>query len=328
VASIRLEGVGRVRGVLRLWSAETGDALREVLAGEGTIFGSVAFSPDSKILAFATRDADTGESNLSTLEVQTGRELRTATATAMILAFSPDGQVLAGSGAGPGNPDNRINFWNVDTLEPIRTLTSQQEVIHSLAFSPNGKMLISGGSDGTVKLWSIEAGKELLTYTGHVPDREDTTKRQTKTPVHQLAFSPDGKSIGSACGTQIKLWSAETGRELHDLVNESTRSLTEVRAAAVVPGDLRFSHASLSFSPDGRTIVTAGPDRRLSFWNRSSGREPSSLYLPYAASLLHVSPDGRSVITWNANGSCYILTAPFARPCQEKRVGSLFQYKR
>jgi len=310
-ASMRLEAASRVRGVLRLWSAETGEPIHQIVAGEGTIFGAFAFSPDSQSLVCATRDADTGDSIVSTVEVQTGRELHTATGRAMMLTCSPDGKLLAGSGADLQNPDNTIRFWSTQTLEPMRTLTSQQEVIHSLAFSPNGRVLGSGGSDGTVKLWSIESGEELLTFAGHVPDRKGTTRRPAVTPVHQLAFSPDGKTVGSACGIQVKLWSAETGRELHDLVNESTRSLTAV-PSVVVFGGQRFSHASLSFSPDGRTIVTVGPDRRLGLWDLSSGRELSSLYLPYAASLLDVSRDGRSLATWNANGSCYILTTPFA----------------
>jgi WD40 repeat protein len=312
-ASTRAEAASRARGVLRLWSTETGEPLREIVAGEGTIFGSVAFSPDSKVLACTTRDLDTGASNVSRLEVQTGRELHTAAGTAMVLAFSPDGKILAGSGAGPGNPDNTVRLWKAVTLEPIRTLPSQQEVIHSLAFSPSGKILTSGGSDSTVKVWSIESGQELLTFTGHVPDRENTAERRPRMPVNQLAFSSGGQTVGSACGTQIKLWSAATGQELHDLVNEPPRLGTESRATRLFDGP-GSRLTTMSFSPDGKTIVTTGPDRRLTFWALTNGREQSSLELPYEASLLGFSPDGRSLVTWNANGSCYILPAPFARP--------------
>src|ERR671933_29694 len=60
--------------------------------------------------------------------------------------------------------------------------------VHSVAFSPDGKLLASGGSDGTVKLWDPQSGEELRTLSGH------------PNIANSVAFSPDGKLLASSSG--------------------------------------------------------------------------------------------------------------------------------
>ncbi|MBI2805281.1 MAG: hypothetical protein HYX68_09920 [Planctomycetes bacterium] len=89
--------------------------------------------------------------------------------------------------------------------------------INRLAFSPDGQRLASASDDGTVRIWDLGNGHEILVFSGH------TGK------VQCVAWSPDGKFIASAgMEKNIKIWNADTGKEIHSLaaVGENVRSLT------------------------------------------------------------------------------------------------------
>lgn len=74
----------------------------------------------------------------------------------------------------------------------------------SVAFSPNGQILASGGPGSIISLWDLRARKELRTFSGQCFD-----------VVSSVAFSPDGKTLASGyeSGT-VRLWDIASGREL------------------------------------------------------------------------------------------------------------------
>jgi WD40 repeat protein len=106
-----------------------------------------------------------------------------------------------------------------------------------VAFSPDGKTVLTGSTDGTARLWSASSGKELTP-----PLRHQGPVRA----VSAVAFSPDGKAVltGSLDGT-ARLWSASSGKEL--------------------TGPLRHQGPvwAVAFSPDGKAVLTAGGTARL-----------------------------------------------------------------
>lgn len=112
-----------------------------VQAGHSEGAGSVAFSPDGKMLATGSMDK-----TIKLWEAATGRELRTLTGHSsfvLSVVFSPDGKTLAS-----GSVDKTIKFWEVATGRELRTLNGHANWVNSLAFSGDGQTLASGSGCG------------------------------------------------------------------------------------------------------------------------------------------------------------------------------------
>jgi WD40 repeat protein len=83
----------------------------------------------------------------------------------------------------------------VATGKVLRTFKGHSNMVHSVAFAPDGRTALSGSWDKTLKLWEVATGKELRTFRGH------------SDAVYSVAFLPDGRTAlsGSSDGT-LKLW--------------------------------------------------------------------------------------------------------------------------
>ena len=140
-----------------------------------------------------------------------------------------------------------------------------------VAFSPDGKRLVSGGGgsgqSGEVKIWDVTSGRAIFTLKGHT------------SAVWSVAFSPDGKRVASASLDQtVKVWDAETGQEMIAL-NGHTDGVS-----------------SVAFSPDGKRLVSASMDQTLKVWDAATGQELLTLK-GHTKSVWSVSfsPDGQRV---------------------------------
>jgi WD40 repeat protein len=154
---------------------------------------TLAFSPDSR--TFVMVPAASGR--LLAHDLHTGQERRFGVDTAYIhlLAFSPDGSLLAVAGwnrtlllvdAGPLRPDALASKADAVPLKAHWVRAEPRGDITALAFTPDGKTLGSGGSDGAGKLWNTGTGDVRESLTGHAGG------------IRALAFSADGRSLFTA----------------------------------------------------------------------------------------------------------------------------------
>ncbi|MFV2067393.1 MAG: protein kinase [Pirellulales bacterium] len=193
---------------VRIWDTASG-RLRMTLGEHISDVTSVAFSPDGKTLAAATlerRDYSTGtevitEGEVKLWDLATGRVRVTRIwgwgLRYLAVAFSPDGEILAvtGSNEFEGPSGGRTAVLDTATGDDLATLEGHRGGVFSLAFSPNGGILATGGRYGTVKLIDRDTWDERLTL------------KWEEQEIRSLVFSSDGNTLaaGSANG-KIKLW--------------------------------------------------------------------------------------------------------------------------
>jgi len=164
---------------------------------------SVAFSPDSKLLAVGSAYWNPGADNrgaLKVFELQSGNSILPTVDFPLDvwwLAFSPDGALLAvamGDYQDVGADLGRIRVWNTSTWEVVHELRGHSRCVWALSFSPNSTRLASAGGQwyrrgspvGEVKVWDMLTGSELLT----IPEPNGA--------VFGVDFSPDGRRLALA----------------------------------------------------------------------------------------------------------------------------------
>ncbi len=148
----------------------------------------------------------------------------------------------------------------------------------SLSFSPDARLLVSGGNDNTARIWDVGARAELHRFSGG--------STGGALFVANVRFSPDGKAIAFSSMT----WKAEGAGRFTPagsrLVIGDAASGAEIRSIAVQTSFV----SGLAFSPDGKTVVSAG-DGVVKLWDVATGAERRVLKTGDLRALC-VSPDG------------------------------------
>lgn len=154
----------------------------------------------------------------------------------------------------------------------LHTLSRHTEIVSAVALTKDGKKLVTGSYDQTLRIWSVKTGGLLKTLSDHSKE------------IYCVATSGDGKLVASGSADRtIKLWDLRTG--------ELVRSL----------GNLILGHSdtvtALAFSPNNQFLVSASQDKTVRLWSLKSGKEIYTLKdSPAAVLALAMGWDGKSFV--------------------------------
>jgi WD40 repeat protein len=237
-------------GRVRVYDIADGRELGQVpvTGGKDVVIPALAFAPDGKRLATAGMVSEGNEwlFHVDLWDVPTGRHAgQVPDVAASALAFSPDGRTLATCGGA-------VQLWDVRTGRPRGPDGGHTGDVIGLAFSADGRTLISQGRDWTLRWWDRKTGKE----TRRVPCFPTT-------PANQIVLSPDGRLLayGRSYPGDVSLLDAATGKELRRL-----------------PGH-KYEVGALGFAADGKTLATTSQDGKGALWEVATGRRLRTLHV-------------------------------------------------
>lgn len=271
---------------VRTWDARTGKERLRLRAdrGEGhshldvSLYGEVAFSPDGRLVA-AVQNHDT----VVIWDTVTGRPAYRF--PGRCVAFAPDGCRLAAGDAlsTPDNPEGGVvRLYALPNGRVLRELTGHRSAVGTVAFTPDGKSVLSRG-----------VGHEGLTASPVVPERRHLRLWDVATGAEQplaapegavsvMALSPDGRTLATVARDEraIALWEMATGQRRGEWDCPSGRV------------------TDLAFAPGGRALATAHEDGLVRLWDVFTGRPLKCLDAgPGRALGLAFSPDGKALAT-------------------------------
>lgn len=228
--------IGDRDGQVRLVDVATGKTTR-FLRVAGARAHCVACSPDGKLIAVGLETSRAGA--IAIWDRSSAKPVRRIEVPGGVfcLAFSPDGKTLASGGFRAG-----LRLWDAATGKEIRAIADAGQAVRSVAFSRDGKILLTT-SPPLVQCWDVATGEErLLDPAGH--------------GGLCAVFSPGGKWLAWA-GSEGKLHLIETstGREVHRF--------------AAHPRPI----VALAFSADGKTLATGSVDQTVRLWDVASGKD-------------------------------------------------------
>ena len=250
--------------------------------GHMTIIKGLAFTPDGKQLVSAGDDKV-----IRVWDWQAGKTVRTIRGQVgpgnegkiYAMALSPDGRWLAVGGWMHKECAGRcgeIRLYDFATGNLVALLKGHKNVVNALAFSPDGKRLISGNFENTAIIWDVESHELVYRLEGH------------KDQVHAVGFTQDGtRAITGSDDNTLKLWSVNDGKEIATLEGHKDKVFR------------------LAVSPLDGTIASGSDDGEIRLWDGKAGRYLRTLANQGGAvGSLRFSPDGKRLLSTCGYSGC------------------------
>ena len=282
-------------GDLRLWDAKTGQQIAADVTAPHPIPSqllsapspfSIAFSPDGKLLLckganriIRVRDAAT-LSPVPAFARQAGAGLEDKILSSA--AFSADNRrIVTVNNNLPPPSSPLVTVWDRSTGAKTLEFSGDGRAIASIAFSPDGKLIVTSTTDGAARTWDAATGEPVSSV---MQQGEENTENLEGT------FSPDGKrvlTIARQAGGAARVWDAESGVKISALI-QPDHSFDDPDALAPF---------TAAFSRDGRWVVTGGADARI--WDATTGLAVS---VSFPNQNISLSPDARRLLSVSAAG--------------------------
>lgn len=270
----RIASIGNDR-TLKLWNSTNRNLVRTIPLDGGT----------ATALAIRGDEALTGHADgmISSWDLASARKrgsYQRNEAAVWAIVFTGDGTRFA-----TATHDWKIALWDGNSANtPIHVLEGHDNAVQSLAYSTQGSLLVSGGADKTVRLWSLASLDQLRSYRG------------ASDFISAVAISPDGKQVAAASlDGSIRVWSTSSSR--------LKRRYTGHKGAVT----------SIAFSPDGSRLVSGGADGTVRLWDTDRRRAVRA----FAGHLGKVetvafAPDGTHAASGGDDGTIRLWEIPIA----------------
>ncbi|CAE6514629.1 unnamed protein product, partial [Rhizoctonia solani] len=252
-----------------------------IVHGGTSKINSVAFSPDGNCVVSGSSDGTVRMWNAHNA-YSIGVALEGHTYSVQSLAYSPLGRIIASASF-----DRTIRLWDVNTRQQLGQSIECNRAFHSVAFSPDAKLIASGCTSGSsaynrgpaVQLWDVEkraaASKPFKGQTGD---------------IKSVQFSPDGSRLVSGSWKTVRVWDVESGTtivgplkghtdEIISCSYDRTLRLWDARKGVMIgnpfEGHTHDIH-SVAFSPCDTYVVSGGADKTVRLWDIRTCREIQS----------------------------------------------------
>ncbi|HEY7281268.1 MAG TPA: PQQ-binding-like beta-propeller repeat protein [Actinomycetota bacterium] len=280
---------GSFDGALRVWDASSG-TIRETFTGQPSGVNVAAVPDTGTVLSGSSTGSVAAWDVGGTGRLGATFRWRSSNAGCSVtpcFAVDPSGHLLAESLS-----RGRTGLLDLRSHHLVAMLPANDGAeADAIAFTPDGRTLITGGLDGTITMWDVATR---------------TARRSTRLPgpVWWVAVSPDGRSLAVQ-------WKAQDDSVSRVEVTD-TRTGDEVFIAAVPNGK-----GGLAFSPDGRSLAALGccqPDSTVVVWNARTGAERFRPTVPGHATSVTFSPDGRLLAVGTEDGKIVLFDPATGRP--------------
>jgi WD40 repeat protein/serine/threonine protein kinase len=186
----------------------------------------------------------------------------------------------------------QLGAWSREVRHLKRVYAGHDAIVLAVAFSPDGRWIVSGSPDATAKLYDVATGRPVCPPLVH-PDT-----------VFAVAFSPDGRTVLTGCADgQARLWDAASGKPMGQTFPHTNRVL------------------GVAFSPDGKLVATGSHDKTARLWETDTGR-PLTEPLEHGDIVRGVAfrPDGKAIATASDDKTARLWEVPSGRLLGEPLV--------
>ena len=298
-------------GEITFWDVETSQKSTVQNIGHRDWYSAVAFSPDGTKLISAAADGTivfggfpTGFSTkkpddlIRLTDVSTGDELARLQRGAEKLIFSPDDRTK--TVAITNTLD--IRLWNTETGDELVIPVNDDNddlkpgfrgnlpVVLALAFSPDGRWLVSGTTEGDIRMWDVATGEALTVFA-------EPTEQKNLGHISAVAFSPDRALLAAGTPSQLHLWDVRTGHKVFSVSTVHKRGW----------GTYHDYPRPLVFSPDGTILVNGHGSGTIQLWDVETGDRIAALDgHTQEVETLKFSPDGETLVSTAQDGTIFL----------------------